>query len=238
MIELTVPAGADGERLDVFLAEPLGSRSRAQRLIDAGAVSVDGAPATKARRRLAVGQRVEVDVDAYAPAEHDASERQNPDQPFTIVHQDEHLLVVDKPAGLVVHPGRGHMQGTLVQALAGLAGGGEDPQRPGIVHRLDRETSGLLVVARHEEALRRLRAALSERRITREYLALVHGRPPSRTGTVEAPIGRDRRQRTKMSIDTDEPRQARTHFVIERALPTTTLLRLTLDTGRTHQIRV
>jgi 23S rRNA pseudouridine1911/1915/1917 synthase len=156
---------------------------------------------------------------------------------FQIAFADEHLLVVDKGPGVVVHPARGHHEGTLSQLLSEEAAGG-DPERAGIVHRLDRDTSGLLVVARSEEALRRLRAALGARRLEREYLALVEGRPPARTGTIEAPIGRDRRVRTRMSIDSDEPRDARTHFALERLLADTTLLRVRLDTGRTHQIRV
>jgi 23S rRNA pseudouridine1911/1915/1917 synthase len=157
---------------------------------------------------------------------------------FTIAYEDEHLLVIDKPAGLVVHPARGHRTGTLSQLLGSAAAGGDDPQRAGIVHRLDRDTSGLLVVARSEEAHRLLQRALAERRIVREYLALIHGRPPARTGTIEAPIGRDPGNRTRMAVDGAHPREARTHFAIERAFAGFTLLRLRLDTGRTHQIRV
>jgi 23S rRNA pseudouridine1911/1915/1917 synthase len=156
---------------------------------------------------------------------------------FEIAYEDEHLLVVDKPAGLVVHPARGHREGTLSQLLAGVAAGGE-PERAGIVHRLDRDTSGLLVVARSEEAHRLLQRALAERRIEREYLALVEGRPPARSGTIEAPVGRDPRVRTRMAVGGNFPRAARTHFALQRALPAHSLLRLHLDTGRTHQIRV
>jgi 23S rRNA pseudouridine1911/1915/1917 synthase len=159
-------------------------------------------------------------------------------QSFTVPYRDEHLLVVDKPPGLVVHPARGHREGTLSQLLAGVAVGGEDPERAGIVHRLDRDTSGLLVVARSEEAHRLLQAALSAREIEREYLALVEGRPPARTGTIEAPIGRDPRMRTRMAVGGNFPREARTHFALESALAGFSLLRLHLDTGRTHQIRV
>jgi 23S rRNA pseudouridine1911/1915/1917 synthase len=160
---------------------------------------------------------------------------------FTVAYEDEHLIVVDKGAGLVVHPARGHRDDTLAQLLAPQLAGGEgawDSDRPGIVHRLDRDTSGLLVVARTEEVLRRLQTALAERLIEREYLALVEGRPPARTGTIEAPIGRDPRVRTRMAVGGSGAREARTNFTLERALPDTSLLRLRLDTGRTHQIRV
>ncbi|HEV2924805.1 MAG TPA: RluA family pseudouridine synthase [Solirubrobacteraceae bacterium] len=157
--------------------------------------------------------------------------------PLTIAFQDEHLIVVDKGPGLVVHPARGHREDTLSQLLAPLIAGGE-PERAGIVHRLDRDTSGLLVVSRSQEVHRRLQTALAKRRIEREYLALVEGRPPARTGTIEAPIGRDPRVRTRMAVGGRSPREARTSFALERALPTTSLLRVRLETGRTHQIRV
>jgi 23S rRNA pseudouridine1911/1915/1917 synthase len=143
-------------------------------------------------------------------------------------------MVVDKGAGVVVHPARGHRESTLAQLLAPLAAGG-DPERAGIVHRLDRDTSGLLVVSRSDEAHRRLQVALAQRLIEREYLALVEGRPPARSGTIDAPIGRDPRVRTRMAVG---GREARTHFTLDRALPDTSLLRLSLETGRTHQIRV
>jgi 23S rRNA pseudouridine1911/1915/1917 synthase len=166
-----------------------------------------------------------------------APEEQDAPAPFSIVHRDDHLLVIDKGAGLVVHPGRGHHEDTLSQLLsAELAGG--DPERAGIVHRLDRDTSGLMVVARDEETHRRLQSAIAERRVEREYLALVEGRPPSRTGTIDAPVGRDPRVRTRMAVGGAGAREARTHFTLERSLPKSSLLSLLLETGRTHQIRV
>jgi 23S rRNA pseudouridine1911/1915/1917 synthase len=225
-----VPAEAAGERLDVFLAAHAGSRTAAQRLIDDGLVRVDGRPQPK-RFTLAGGE--EITVQERAPE----AAASVPDAPFRIAYEDEHLLVVDKPAGVVVHPGHGHEDGTLVQALAGRVAGGPDPDRPGVVHRLDRDTSGLLVLARSEEVHAALQKALRDRRITREYLALVDGRPPARSGTIDAPLGRDRRVRTRMSSDTDNPRHAVTHFETEKAFEDATLLRVTLETGRTHQIR-
>jgi 23S rRNA pseudouridine1911/1915/1917 synthase len=157
--------------------------------------------------------------------------------PFTIAYEDEHVLVVDKGPGVVVHPARGHREDTLSQLLAHSASGG-DPERAGIVHRLDRDTSGLLVVARSEQAHALLQRALARRQIEREYLALVEGRPPARSGTIEAPIGRDPRVRTRMAVGGPHAREARTHFELDTALPDSSLLRLRLETGRTHQIRV
>jgi 23S rRNA pseudouridine1911/1915/1917 synthase len=231
-LKLPVPAEAAGTRLDRFLSEPLGSRARAQALIDAGRVQVDGRLRPK-RHAVSAGEVIVVDAGEVVTPVASA-----PAVPFAVAYEDDHLLVVDKPAGLVVHPARGHRTGTLAQALAGRAAGGEDPYRAGIVHRLDRDTSGLLVVAKSDEVHRALKALLTARRLHREYLALVEGRPPARTGTIDAPIGRHRHDRVLMSIDTDEPREARTHFEIERLLPRATLLRVVLDTGRTHQIRV
>ena len=230
-MRLTAPAEAAGERLDAFLAGPLGSRSRAARLIEAGRVLVDGSARPK-RHVLAGGEAIEVDDTPEAPVALEGEPA-----PFTVAWEDEHLLVIDKPAGVVVHPAPGHRSGTLAQALTARGAAGGDPERPGIVHRLDRDTSGLLLVARSEDVHRALREALQARDVVREYLALVEGRPPARSGTIDAPLGRDRRVRTRMSSDTDEPRDAVTHFEIEEALPAATLLRVRLETGRTHQIR-
>ena len=198
----------------------------------AGAVKVDGATRPKSHR-LSGGEDLELDPAAIAEPElvHEPLD-------LRIAYEDEHLLVVDKPAGLVVHPGAGHAVGTLVQGLLdrGITGG--DPERPGIVHRLDRDTSGLLVVARTEEAYEGLRTLVKGRKLEREYVALVRGRPRSRSGRIEAPIGRDRREPTRMSLDTDAPKPAVTHFEVVELFRDHALLRVRLETGRTHQIRV
>ncbi len=204
------------------------SRAAAARLIDAGAVTVDGRPRPRSHR-LAPGELVQA---SPLPSEPVAAPAR-----FEVVLEDDHVMVVDKPAGVVVHPGAGRRSGTLVQALAGRAAGGGDPERPGIVHRLDRDTSGLLVVAKSERAHADLQRMIRAREVERAYLALVAGRPDARTGTIEAPLGRDRRRRTVMSTETDRPRAARTFFEVVEELPSTTLLEATLDTGRTHQIR-
>jgi 23S rRNA pseudouridine1911/1915/1917 synthase len=235
-VDLAIGPAEAGERLDAVLAESMGSRSRAARAIEQGAVTVDGRVVAK-RHRVREGEVVHVEVREEPAAPADVGGTVD----FAVPYEDEHLLIVDKPAGLVVHPARGHLTGTLAQALEGRAGNGPaggDSWRAGLVHRLDRDTSGLLVVAKSGRVHERLKLALQQRAITREYIALVEGRPPARSGTIDAPIGRDRRVRTRMSTDTDAPRAARTHFTLTEALAATTLLQVRLDTGRTHQIRV
>jgi 23S rRNA pseudouridine1911/1915/1917 synthase len=232
---LRVPEEARGTRLDRFLAllPEIGSRAVAERLVEDGGVLVDGRARPKSHR-LAGGEELELEAPAPRPSGlvPEAID-------LAVPYEDEHLLVVDKPAGLVVHPAPGHAKGTLVHGLLAYdVEGGDEPERPGIVHRLDRDTSGLLVVARSPEAHRRLQELVQWRALTREYLALVVGRPQSRRGTIDAPIGRDRRDPMRQSLDTDTPREAVTHFEVEELLPRHALLRVSLETGRTHQIRV
>lgn len=235
MTRLRVPDSAAGERLDRFLATlpEIGSRAVAERLVRDGGVRIDGSVRAKSTK-LAGGE--EVEFDAPRPA---TSTLEPEAMDLVVPYEDEHLLVVDKPAGLVVHPAPGHAQGTLVHGLLAYdVEGGDEPERPGIVHRLDRDTSGLMVVARSPEAHRRLQEMVQSRQVTREYVALVIGRPRSRRGTIDAPIGRDRNDALRHSLDTDTPREAVTHFEVEELLTRHALLRVTLETGRTHQIRV
>jgi 23S rRNA pseudouridine1911/1915/1917 synthase len=236
-VALTAGPENEGQRLDVALAAhpAVGSRASAQKLVDAGAVLVDGEPRSKSHR-LVAGERVEASLPERVTVDPgEAGEG----VPFEVVFEDEHLLVVDKPAGVVVHPAPGHEAGTLAQALSARgARGGDDPWRPGIVHRLDRDTSGLLVVAKSDAVHRALQELIRKREMRREYVALVSGRPDALSGTIDAPIGRDRRDRTAHSTSTDAPRDAVTHFEIDQTFPRTTLLRVRLETGRTHQIRV
>ena len=223
-----------GIRLDKALAgrSEIGSRAFAEKLLRTDAVRVDGELRPKSFR-LDAGSTVEVEVPEVA-------EGLTP-EPATVPvrFEDEYLLVVDKPAGLSVHPGAGERTGTLASQLLTLgAAGGDDPERPGIVHRLDRDTSGLLVAARSQDAYASLREAMARREVERRYRALVRGRPRSRTGRIEAPIGRDRRDPTRRSLDSEEPRGAVTHFELLELLREHALLDVRLETGRTHQIRV
>ena len=206
-------------------------RSLAERLVESGAVTVDGELRPKSHR-LDAGAVILVELPAAAELVA---------EPVTVplAYEDEHLVVVDKPAGLTMHPGAGAAAGTLAAQLVTLgAVGGADPSRPGIVHRLDRDTSGLLVVARSDDAYARLQEAIRAREVERRYVALVRGAPRSRTGRIDAPIGRDRRDPTRRSLDTDEPREAVTWFDLVERIGQRALLDVRLETGRTHQIRV
>jgi 23S rRNA pseudouridine1911/1915/1917 synthase len=232
-LRVVVSAEAAGERLDRFLASlpEVGSRAAAERLVAEGAALVDGTKRPKSHR-LEGGEKLELEVSESVEAELQAE-----DLALRIAYEDDHLLVVDKPAGIVVHPSPGHATGTMVHGLVGRTAGG-DEERPGIVHRLDRDTSGLLVVARTEEAYGRLQELIRNRELERRYKALVRGRPRSWRGRIEAPIGRDRHDPTRHSLETDTPREAVTHFEVERLLDKHALLDVRLETGRTHQIRV
>jgi 23S rRNA pseudouridine1911/1915/1917 synthase len=194
-------------------------------------VTVDGAVRPKSHR-LKTGAFVEVQLPDRAPSLQP--------EPLTvpIVYEDAHLVVVDKPAGMTVHPGAGTGAGTLAAQLLSLGATGGNPERPGIVHRLDRDTSGLLVVARSDDVFAALQEAIRRREVERRYLALVRGRAQSRSGRIDAAIGRDRRDPTRRSLDTDEPRDAVTWFEVVELLPGHALLDVRLETGRTHQIRV
>ena len=234
-VKLRVPDEAAGERLDRFLASlpEVGSRSVAERLLEAQAVLVDGKSIAKSRRLLG-GEELEFDPPERAGTAELVPEPMD----LRIAYEDDDLVVVDKPAGLVVHPAPGHATGTLVHGLLDHDVAGGDADRPGIVHRLDRDTSGLMVVARSEEAHSRLQEFVRGHELDRHYGALVVGRPRSRSGRIEAPIGRDRRDALRHSLDTDTPRDAVTHFAVRELLPRHSLLDIRLETGRTHQIRV
>lgn len=236
----TVPAALAGERLDrvVSLIADI-SRSQSASLLASGGVTVDGSAAVTGKLRLVEGQQVSVDL-AHLPAE----ERPGPDGDvaFTVVYEDEHLAVIDKPAGLVVHPAPGHRSGTLVNGIVHrwphVSEVGE-ALRPGIVHRLDAGTTGLMLVALSGDAHTALVELLASHEVVREYLALCWGHFESASTVVDAPIGRDPRDPLRMAVVRDG-KWARTHVAVEREWrePETTLARCSLETGRTHQIRV
>ena len=226
-----------GERLDVFVARRLPelTRSRVRRLIDAGLVAIDGRPAAKAGVRLEPGQAVRLTLPPPAP-----SELEPEPIPLRIVYEDDDLLVVDKPAGMTVHPSPGHSRHTLVHAvlahcpnLSGIGGEG----RPGIVHRLDKDTSGLIIVAKHDAAHVSLARQLKERRVEKTYLALVEGRVEPKAGVIDGPIGRHPRHRKKMAV-VERGREARTRYRLLREVDGRSLVEVRPETGRTHQIRV
>jgi 23S rRNA pseudouridine1911/1915/1917 synthase len=236
LLELTVeePQG----RIDRYLAErfPSLTRSAVQRLIDEGAVLVNGRP-TRPSYRPVAGDAVSLRLAEPEP------HRLEPEPlPLNVLYEDEHLLVLDKPAGMVVHPGAGRASGTLVNALLAyrpdIVRADLDPQRPGIVHRLDRETSGLLVVAAHREAQAALQAMFKRREVHKGYLALVVGVLTPERGAIEAPIGRDPIHRRRMAVLAEGGRFARTEYVVREVIGSYALLEVTLVTGRTHQIRV
>ncbi len=201
------------QRLDVLLAPRFGSRSEAAKAITEGRVTVDGV----VRPKSWVVQGTE--AIEVADDETGIQEMPHSSLPVVIVHEDEDFLVVDKAPGVIVHPAPGVRGATLVDALKGRIAGGPDPTRPGVVHRLDRDTSGLILFTRNQRAWE----ATDPREMTREYVALVKGRPPALKGTIDAPLGRDRRRRTLRSSDTDEPRPAVTHFEAVETFPDATL---------------
>ncbi len=233
MIEFIADETDAGERIDVVVARRGGvPRSAAQVALRAGEVKVGGR-VVRPGHRLVAGEAVEgsvVEAQSLPPSPEDI--------PLDVVYSDDRVLVISKPAGLVTHPAGGHPSGTLVNALLalGVPLASEDPDRPGLVHRLDKDTSGLLLVAKDDPARAFLQAALKERRVGRVYLALVRGRPRPDSGTIEAPIGRHPARR-KMAVVADG-RHAVTHFRVLDATEKLALVEVTLETGRTHQIRV
>lgn len=236
----TIPGGVDGQRIDagLALAEPGLSRERIKALIVQGAVTIEGKPVTRPSVKLAAGQRYAIAVPAALPLDTQAQ-----DIALCVVYEDADLLVIDKPAGLVVHPAAGHADGTLVNALlhhcAGQLSGIGGVARPGIVHRIDKDTSGLLVVAKTDSAHLGLAAQFAAHTINRRYVAIVQGRPSPANGTVRGNIGRSDYDRKKMAmVGEGRGKHAVTHFTTEERLSGATRIECRLETGRTHQVRV
>ena len=241
-MNFTVSAEHAGQRLDLFLAERWAqaeSRSEVQRIIKARNVRIDGLVVTRASTKVGAGQVVRVVRAVSGPAKTSTGIVPG-DMNLNVVYEDNDIALIDKPAGMTVHPGAGHDSETLVNAAVAhwprIADVGE-PDRPGVVHRLDRDTSGLLVIALTGEAYSRLSEMIRNREITRIYTALVHGHPESSAGVVDAPIGRDPHHRTRQAV-VEDGRPSRTHYRVVSEYEDFSLLEVRLETGRMHQIRV